>query len=52
MTICHNCKGNGYVKVNFECEETILQCKVCNSQGEILDWLHDLDKEINKDKKV
>ncbi len=33
--ICHNCKGNGYVKLRFECEESIDQCKVCNSQGEI-----------------
>ena len=28
--ICYNCKGNGYVKIRFECEEAITQCKVCN----------------------
>ena len=32
--ICYNCKGNGYVKIRFECEEAITQCKVCNSSGE------------------
>ena len=35
MIICHNCKGNGYHKLRFEAEETIEQCKVCHSQGEI-----------------
>ena len=33
--ICYNCKGNGYVKIRFESEEAIDQCKVCYSQGEI-----------------
>ena len=32
--ICYNCKGNGYVKIRFECEEAITQCKVCDSTGE------------------
>ena len=35
MIICHNCKGNGYVKLRFEGETAIEQCKVCNSQGEV-----------------
>ena len=35
MIICHKCKGNGYIKLRFEGEEAIEQCKVCNSQGEI-----------------
>ena len=35
MIICHNCKGNGYVKLKFENEESIGQCSVCDSQGEI-----------------
>ena len=35
MTICSQCKGNGYIKVRFEAEEAIEQCKVCDSQGEI-----------------
>ena len=37
MIICHNCKGNGYVKLRFEGEAAIAQCKVCNSQGEVKD---------------
>ena len=35
MVTCHNCKGNGYVKLRFECETIIDQCKVCNSSGEV-----------------
>ena len=35
MIICNNCKGNGYVKLRFEGETAIEQCKVCNSQGEV-----------------
>jgi DnaJ-class molecular chaperone len=35
MIICSNCKGNGYIRIRFEAEESIHQCKVCNSQGEI-----------------
>ena len=35
MIICHQCKGNGYVKVRFEAEQAIEQCSVCHSQGEI-----------------
>ena len=35
MIICSQCKGNGYVKVRFESEQAIEQCKVCDSQGEI-----------------
>ena len=38
--ICYNCKGNGYVKIRFECEEAITQCKVCNSSGETKESLH------------
>ena len=37
MVICHNCKGNGYLRLRFEAEETIEQCKICNSQGEVED---------------
>ncbi len=33
--ICHECKGNGYHKLRFEAEQSIEQCKVCNSQGEL-----------------
>ena len=35
MVTCHNCKGNGYVKLRFECETVIEQCKVCNSSVEV-----------------
>ena len=38
--ICYNCKGNGYVKLRFECETAIEQCKVCNSQGEVKEDEH------------
>jgi DnaJ-class molecular chaperone len=33
--ICSKCKGNGYVRLSFEAEQVIEQCKVCDSQGEI-----------------
>jgi|TARA_B100000900_G_C20367579_1_gene628997 hypothetical protein len=33
--ICYNCKGNGYVKFNWEATESIEQCEVCDSQGEL-----------------
>ena len=32
--ICFNCKGNGYLRLSWEGEQSIEQCKVCNSQGE------------------
>ena len=38
--ICHNCKGNGYVKIRFEAEQAIDQCKVCHAQGEINEDKH------------
>jgi DnaJ-class molecular chaperone len=33
--ICPHCKGNGYVRVSFEAEESILQCQTCESKGEL-----------------
>jgi len=39
-------------KLVLNVKKQFCNVKVCNSQGEILDWLNDLDKEINKDKKV
>ena len=33
--ICSSCKGNGYIRLRFEAEESIHQCEVCHSQGEI-----------------
>ena len=38
--ICHQCGGNGYVKVRFEAEHAIEQCKVCDSQGELIQDKH------------
>ena len=35
--ICHNCKGNGYLRFSWEASESIEQCKVCNSSGETKD---------------
>ena len=35
MIICSHCKGNGFVKIRFEAEQSIDQCKVCHSQGEL-----------------
>ena len=34
---CPNCKGNGFVRVPYELakEEVIVQCGVCESQGEV-----------------
>jgi RecJ-like exonuclease len=33
--ICPNCNGNGYLRLNWETEESIKQCGVCNSSGEL-----------------
>ena len=38
--ICFNCKGNGYIKLTWEGEQNIEQCKVCNSSGETKESLH------------
>ena len=38
--ICHNCKGNGFLRLAFEAEESIEQCKVCHSQGELDESKH------------
>ena len=35
MIICSHCKGNGFIKLSFEAETIIEQCKVCDSQGEL-----------------
>ena len=35
MIICSHCKGNGFIKLRFEGEQVINQCKVCDSQGEL-----------------
>ena len=37
FAICPDCNGNGYVKCQIEegREHVVLQCKTCNSEGEI-----------------
>ena len=35
--ICPDCHGNGYIKLKFEAEEAIEQCKTCESQGEVVE---------------
>ena len=37
MIICSQCKGNGYVRLSFEAETSIEQCKVCDSQGHLIE---------------
>jgi DnaJ-class molecular chaperone len=43
MKICPRCKGNGYIKVKKEVtwpskeQEIVVQCTMCNSEGEIKD---------------
>ena len=34
---CKQCKGNGYVRVPYHLakEEVVVQCGVCESQGEV-----------------
>ena len=40
MIICSHCKGNGYIRLAFEAEESIEQCKVCHSQGHLIENKH------------
>ena len=40
MIICDHCKGNGYVRLSFEAEQVIEQCKVCHSQGHLIENKH------------
>ena len=38
--ICPNCQGNGFVKVKQSANpanDTVMQCVICNSKGEIHD---------------
>jgi len=54
MIICHSCKGNGYHTLRFEAEETIDQCKVCDSKGELDEskYYHQTWTEGDKDSPV
>ena len=38
--ICSNCKGNGYVRLYWEANESIEQCSVCRSQGTLDEKKH------------
>jgi len=40
MIICSHCKGNGYIRLSFEAETSVEQCKVCDSQGELKENQH------------
>ncbi len=33
--ICPKCGGNGFIKSHWEAEEVIVQCKTCESSGEL-----------------
>ena len=33
--ICTQCRGDGHLRLRFEAEESVRQCWVCNSQGEV-----------------
>jgi excinuclease UvrABC ATPase subunit len=50
--ICHNCKGNGFLKIIFDTNDTnIFQCWVCDSEGELYeknDTNYIGDNSINK----
>jgi DnaJ-class molecular chaperone len=40
MTICPRCKGNGFFKVKESIDnqvDKVVQCSMCNSQGEVHD---------------
>ena len=46
LLICPTCKGNGYLKVETETEETVHQCWDCDSEGEFYEtidtgWIDD-----------
>ena len=40
-TICPTCKGNGYLKVATEGQDTIHQCWDCDSEGEFYETVDD-----------
>tara|TARA_R110000824_G_scaffold185300_1_gene366274 strand:- start:236 stop:418 length:183 start_codon:yes stop_codon:yes gene_type:complete len=33
--ICPNCKGNGYHRVSWEGDESVMQCETCHSSGDV-----------------
>ena len=41
ITICPTCKGNGYLKVATEGEDTVHQCWDCDSEGEFYETVED-----------
>jgi DnaJ-class molecular chaperone len=38
--ICPKCGGNGFIKSHWEAEEVIVQCKTCESSGELSPTKH------------
>ena len=59
--ICPNCNGNGYVKAVLEegREHIIIQCNVCDSEGEIyvdesevIESYIDVDNSTDDDRKL
>ena len=41
LNICPTCKGNGYLKLATETQETIHQCWDCDSEGEFYETVDD-----------
>ena len=41
LHICPTCKGNGYLKVATETQDTIHQCWDCDSEGEFYETVND-----------
>tara|TARA_Y100000022_G_scaffold82220_1_gene70748 strand:+ start:148 stop:339 length:192 start_codon:yes stop_codon:yes gene_type:complete len=41
LHICPTCKGNGYLKVATETQDTIHQCWDCDSEGEFYETVDD-----------
>lgn len=33
--ICPSCKGNGYHRISWEGDESVMQCETCKSNGEV-----------------
>lgn len=33
--ICPHCHGNGFIKISVPSYNEVVQCKTCNSEGEI-----------------
>ena len=47
LHICPTCKGNGYLKVATETQDTIHQCWDCDSEGEFYEYLEEPQRVLN-----